>query len=184
MAVARALEAIVAMLIKDAVTKHCITDVSSSDASKADWVILGKPTTERTDPIVISIHMQHPLGMNIGKEKASSSRPTQMDPWQVLPETQGGMSSRVQVGAVQIDIREGIPYDEAIYINAAVARRVKQAIDNDVSLAGPIVDDFGDLMSWILTFEAAGYVAGGGDVSIHARWVNFKMLVHSSNVRS
>ena len=184
MAIPETIEAKVALLLLDAVTDHCVNDVSSSDASRADWVILGKPTSERSDPIVISIHMQHPLGMNIGKEKASASRPTQMDPWQVLPETQGGMMSRVQVGAVQIDIREDVPFSEAIHINAAVARRVKQAIDNDISLAGPITDDFGDLMSWIQTFEAAGYVAGGGDVSIHARWVNFKMLVHSSNVRS
>lgn len=178
------IEAVLAHKLKDVITKHCITNVSANDISKADYVILGKPGPELRDSIVVSIHIQHPLhSTRVEKERPNEDNEIGY-PWRVPAETVGGMNTKSQVGAVQLNIRQDLDYDDAIYVNSAVTERVRQAIDRDAELGGLLTDDFGGGVSKIQTYDAPGFTGGGGDVSIYTRWIGFKYLLHTPNTRS
>ena len=168
----------------DAITRACRTDVSEDDESRADHVILGKPTTELRDAIVVSIHTEHPLGPVSDKDFTAMGTPRGEDerPYKWPSETTGGMRTKEVIGAVQINIREKVPYDTAKAINSAVANRIEIAINQDAVLRS-FSDEFGNFCSQIDTFRASGYQSGGGNVSINIRWIDWRAFVHSTNCR-
>lgn len=184
MAVPQSIESLLGDKLKSVLTERCITDVSDDDESKANHVILGKPTTELRDNIVISIHTEHPLGPIADKDHIVMGTPRSDEerPFKWPAETTGGMRSKVVIGAVQVNIREKLPYETAKAINGAVASRIEAAINQDGELDA-FHDDFGNFMSRIETFEASGYQAGGGNVSINIRWIDWRAFVHSTNCR-
>lgn len=185
MTVPVSVESILGDKLKDVLTRWCITDVPSDDESRANHVILGKPTTQLRDNVVISIHTEHPLGPTLDKDHSvtgGTTRGNEERPYKWPAETTGGMRNKVVVGAIQVNIREGFPYDIAKAINGAVAARVEAAINQDSQLDA-FSDDFGNFMSRIETFQASGYQAGGGNVSINIKWIDWRAFVHSTNCR-
>ncbi len=178
------IESILAHKLQEVLTEHCITDVPGSDPSRANHVLLGKPTSERRDEIVISIHMQHPLGPNADKDELVSGRPrTTADRPNYFPaETLGGTEVRRILGAIQINIRQKLPYSEAVDIIASVIERVRAAINRDKSLV-PARDDWGNNLFKLETFQAYGHASGGGNVSINTRWIDWRAYISSTNCR-
>jgi hypothetical protein len=169
----RGIEALLAQALLAELTRQCITNVAADDESRANHVILGKPTTELRDSIVVSIHMQHPLGpgadtdgIEVGTPRQLNERPDRFPIefcsiiWKIL-------------GAVQINVRERQPYEDAIEIIASIYERIRQAIDRGAGLT-PLTDDWGNTLFQLRSFQAAGYASGGGDISINVRWVSFR----------
>jgi hypothetical protein len=165
------IESVLAEKLLEVLTKHCITDVT--DDSEADHVILGKPTEELRESIVISIHMQHPLGPSADTDAIMVGTPRQVNERPDRYPAEFGSIIWKIIGAVQINVRQRESYDEAIKIISTIYERVKYAIDNDPDLAS-LSDDWGNTMFRLRTFQAAGYASGGGDISINIRWVSFR----------
>lgn len=184
MAVPQSIESELGSRLKEVLTRWCITDISADDESRANHVILGKPTTQLRDNVVISIHTEHPLGPVSDKDHIVMGTPRSDDerPFKWPAETTGGMRSKVVIGAIQINIREKLSYETAKAINGAVAARIEAAINRDSELDA-FADDFGNFMSRVETFQASGYQAGGGNVSINIRWIDWRAFVHSTNCR-
>jgi len=103
-------------------------------------------------------------------------------PYQWPSETWGGMRTEAIVGAVQINYRDKVPYEEGIQIIGAVNSRIKQAINRDSRLAH-LVDDMGNFMSGIQTFRGEGYSSGAKDITIDLRWVSFRAWIHTRHQR-
>lgn len=186
MAVPLSAEAEIARRMKEALVRWCITDAEAADQSRANHVIIGKPTNELADEIVISVHTQHPLGPQADKDGVVMGPPREQDerPWRFPQETDGGMRSEKIVGAVQVNIREDLPADDAIKVSSMVVERVKAALNRDYRLRAFLIEEpIKTFVSRIESFESRGYAAGGGDVSIYIRWVGWRALVHYTNVR-
>jgi len=165
-------------------TKWLITNVDEDDDSRANRVILGKPTDELRYNVVVSIHLDHPLGpaQDTDFNAMGTPRSTEERPYKWPTETTGGMHTRQIIGAIQINIRETLPYEAAKAINGAVATRIELAIRRDNELRS-FHDDFGQFVSIIDTFRGYGYQAGGGNTSIHIRWIDWRAVIHSENCR-
>jgi hypothetical protein len=181
----KTIEAMLAETIKDAVEKKCVTEIPDDDDSRADHVIIGKPTRELRDEMVISIHMRHPFGPRMDKDTAVHGLPRSSDsgPWVFPAETMGGMRVERIIGCVQIRLRKRQNAEEASWLFEPVKERIRQAINCDASLSS-LSDDFGNTMFWIETFRATGYDSGGGEVSLTNQWVDFRAFVSSTNCRS
>ena len=65
----KGVEALLGALLLTVLEEALITDVDSGDDSRADVVVLGKPTTERREEKVVSIWMHHPLGLGRDKDE-------------------------------------------------------------------------------------------------------------------
>ena len=184
MTVPQAMEHLLAETLLTVHIDWLVTEVSTHDQSRANQVILGKPTSELRSPIVVSIHTQHPLGPPEDVDKNISGGPrTQAErPWRFPAESTGGASVEAIYGATQVRIRENMQHIEALKIKSVVVKRIRQAINKDTRLR-TLEDDFGDTMFWIETFEHPGYAAGGGDVSIFIEWVSWRAFVCSSTAR-
>lgn len=182
--VPQSIEAVLSSTLLAAVKEYCQTNVSDTDESKADHVILGKPGSELSDKVVVSVHMQHPFGPVMDKDtnQTGLSGGLSMDPYAFPAETIGGMRVDKIIGCVQINIREDMPPDEAAWINGAVKERVRVAINEHPSLHD-LADDFGNHLWKIETFRAVGYDSGGSDVSVHFRWIDFRAYVSYTNIR-
>lgn len=180
----RGIEAVLAQKLYTVLTQWCITDVAADDPSRADAVVLGKPTRELRDEIVISIHMQHPLGPAADKDELVSGTPKQPDerPWNWPKEFGGGRVEKV-VGAIQANIRQKLPYAEAVEIIASVVERIKAAINRDKDLAS-LDDDWGNTLLVIETFQASGHAGGGGGVSINLRWIDWRAFIARRDCRT
>lgn len=174
----RGIEAVIAQTLLAVLTKWCITDVPTTDESRANSVILGKPTQELRDAIVVSIHMQHPLGLGADKDAIVSGPPkAQSDrSWTWPAEIGAGRTEKI-IGVVQLNIRERQPYGEAVETIASVVERVKAAINRDPALRA-LSDDFGNTVMQIETFQAEGYAGGGGQVSTNFRWIDWRAFVY------
>jgi len=184
MTVPQAIEHLIAETLMEVHMDWLVNEVSTHDKSRANSVILGKPTSELRSPIVVSIHTQHPLGPPEDVDKNISGGPrTQSErPWRFPAESTGGATVSAIFGATQVRIREDMSHSEALRIKAAVVTRIKQAINKDTRLR-VLEDDFGNTMFWIETFEHPGYAAGGGDVSIFIEWVSWRAFICSSTAR-
>lgn len=176
------IESVLAHTLHDVLTDWCIKRVPTNDPSRADHVLLGKPTSERQDEIVVSIHMQHPLGPGADKDRDVSGKPTtQDDRPNFFP---AGFNERwwKLVGTVQINVRQDMSYEETVDIVAAVVERVRAAINRDVRFQR-LKDDWDNALYDIETFQAYGHASGGGDVSINLRWVDWRATVLSQKKR-
>lgn len=185
MATPKAIESLIADTLKIVLTDWCITNTDTDDETRADVVMIGKPTRELRNNIVISIHTSHPLGptrdndrLVEGPPRAQSERPLYFE-----RETTGGARVEMLFGAVQIRIRKNQEHQEALNVIAVSETRVKQGINMDSRLR-VLHDDFDSTMVWIETFEQPGYAAGGGDTSIFIRWIGWRAVVVSSNIRA
>ena len=178
----QSLEAMLAEKLQTALTTHLITNVDLNDQSIADYVIIGKPTAELKSRIVVSIHTQHPFGPTTDKDTSISGLSSGGRPFYFPKETFGGMETEEMIGCVQINIREKMPAEEAVWINSIVTHRVKKAINEDSELDA-FSDGLGNSMSMIETFRAVGYASGGDKVSVYFRWVDWRAIVHRSNCR-
>jgi len=178
------IEAVVAKALMKALTKSCITEVPAEDMSRANHVIIGKPTNERADEIVIAIMMEHPFGPKFDRAPllTMSQADPQTRPMRFPGETLGGMDVSMEIGTVWISIREKMPYEEAIEVISSVRERVKATINRDSSLV-PLQDDYGNFLYRLETFQAEGYETGGRQVSINHRWVDFRFFVAVTNCR-
>lgn len=179
-----ALEAKLAHVLKDVIGDHCINYVAPDDTSKANHVIIGKPTRELRDEIVVSVHMDHPLGPIMDRDDRVSGLRGGLSnrPYVIPNETIGGMTVDEIIGGVQIRARRRETSEDATFIIKPVHVRIKRAINRDKRLR-LIQDDLGNTMFTIHTFRAVGYESGGGDVTINTRWVNFRALACYSNCR-
>ena len=177
------IEAVLAKALHAAVTKWCITNVPVKDESRANWVVLGKPTRELRDNIVISIHMQHPLGPNADTDNIVSGKPTTSGerPWD-FPKELGGGRMEKYLGCVEINIREREAYEDAVNVISSLYERVKAAINRDPSLV-PLEDDWGNTLMVLETWQAYGHESGGGSVSISRRWVDWRAFVYRVDCR-
>ena len=180
----RTIEAMLAHTMAEVLTDWCIERVAPDDDSVVKSVIIGKPTSELGNPPVISIHTQHPLGppkdtdhIAMGAPRGPEERPYK---WPV--ETTGGMRTDLMIGTVQINIREQSKAADAAWIIGAIASRVRKAINQDPRLA-TLVDDMGDYMSRVETFQHSGHTGGGSSTTTHIRWVDFRATIHSTNCR-
>lgn len=178
------IESILAKQLETVLTEWCITNVATTDPSRADHVVLGKPTRELRDAIVVSIYMQHPLGINADKDAYVSGKPTTQKerPWDWVKELGGGKVEKY-VGTIEIAIRERESYRDAVDTTASLYERVKAAINRDSSLV-PLEDDWGNTLMWIETFQAYGHESGGGTVSISRRWVDWRAFVYRRDCRT
>jgi len=177
------IEPLLATTMQTVLTEWCITDVPEDDASRANAVIIGKPTDELRQDIVVSIHTQHPFGpirdrdtRVDGVEGGGLSR----SPHRFPQETLGGMRTEEIIGCVQVNIRLRKESEDATWLIGPVIERVKQGIDRDKRLIG-LEDDLGNYLSIIETFRADGYAGGGGKVTTNFRWVDFRAYVHRTN---
>ena len=179
----RGIEAVLAQELYKVLTKWCITDVAANDPSRADAVVLGKPTRELRDEIVISIHMQHPLGPSADRDEIVSGTPRQREerPW-IWPKEFGGGKVEKMVGAIQVNIRQKLAYDEAVEIISSVVERVKAALNTDRDLV-PLSDDWGNTLQVLETFQASGHAGGGGEVSINLRWIDWRAFISRRDCR-
>jgi len=173
------LEAMIADGLEGACTEYCITNVDDDDPSMSDHVILGKPTEELADEIVVSIHMQHPFGPTMDKDSAITGK-TGVTGFHFPDETIGGGRVDQIMGAVQVNIRQDLEYADAMWISAVVVERVKQAINLHPDVRS-LTDSYGNVMFKLQTFRAIGYASGGGDVSVYFRWVDFVAYVSYTN---
>lgn len=178
------IEAVLAAKLKTVLLKWCITDVATTDPSRANHVVLGKPTRELRDSIVISIRMQHPLGPNADKDNIVSGKPTTTGerPWD-WPKELGGGRMEKYLGTVEINIRDREEYEDAINIIASLYERVKAAINRDPDLI-PLEDDWGNTLMVLETWQAYGHESGGGTVSISRRWVDWRAFVYRVDCRT
>ena len=178
------IEALLANILLEVITETCITNVADDDDSKADEVIIGKPTEELRKKNVLSIHTVHPLGTGKGTETITMGTPTRQSerPYKWPPETIGGMRTYQIIGAIQINLRQNVRADEAIALIAAIETRVKDAINRDERLRF-IKDSFGYVAHLVETFQGYGYASGGGKTSLHRRWVDWRATIHSPNWR-
>lgn len=174
----------IASTLKAVLEDWCITNVDVTDPSRANYVILGKPTRELSSAIVVSIYMTHPLALSKGGEWLVEGTPRRQPerPYQWPAETSGGMSTEMLVGAVQVNYREKETYEDAIPILSRVTNRIKQGINKDSRLAW-LRDDMGNFMSSIETFRAEGVASGGGNVTVDRHWVSWRAWVHSNKCR-
>jgi hypothetical protein len=179
------IEGEIADTMLEVLTYWCITNVDAEDPSRANHVILGKPTSQLSSAIVVSIHMLHPLSLSKGGEDLVEGTPrTQKErPYQFPPETWGGMRTELLVGAVQVNYREKEDYEGAIPIISRVTNRVKQGINQDSRLAY-LTDDMGNFMSEIETFTAEGVQSGGDNITVDRHWVSWRAWVHSTHART
>lgn len=175
-------EAMLADKLQTALTTHLITNVEYDDPSRADHVIIGKPTKELKDRIVISVHTQHPFGPTVDKDASISGLSSGNRPYYWPKETFGGMETEEIIGCVQINIRERMPPEEAVWVNSIITHRVKKAINEDPELEA-FSDGLGNSVSLIETFRAVGYASGGDKVSVYFRWVDWRAMLHRSNCR-
>ena len=182
--VPESMESLLADKLVEVITDWCINHVPIDDDSRADHVILGKPTDERRDEIVISIHMQHPLGPGQDQTFLAEGTPRNLmeRPYHWPSETWGGMRTEAIIGAVQVNYREKLTQSEGLRIVSAVNTRIKQAINQDIRLKS-LTDDMGNFMSSIQTFRGQGYSSGAKDITIDLRWVSFRAWVHTTNQR-
>jgi len=180
----RGIEAILAHTLHTVLTEWCIDDVSTDDPSRADHVVLGKPTRELRDSKVVSIRMQHPLGPAADKDEVVSGSPRGQDErGHYFPaETSGGMMVEKIIGCIEVRIREKLSYPDAVEVNASLIERIKRAINTDLRLA-LLKDDFGVTLFKLETFQATGHASGGGDVSINVRWVDWRAFTCRTNCR-
>lgn len=178
------IEALIAETIQAAVEARCITDVPEDDESRANHVIIGKPTRELRDELVISVHMQHPFGPRLDRDQniTGTTGVPGPRPWKFPAETIGGATFEEIIGCVQIRLRQRTSLEDAMWIFSAVKERVKQAINLDKSLK-TLTDGMGNTMFLIETFRAIGYDSGGAEVSLTTQWVDFRALVSRSNCR-
>jgi hypothetical protein len=167
--------------MKTALTEWCITDVGSDDPSKADYVIIGKPTEELSDEIVVSIHTHHPLGIGEDRDRDVTGTSTQTR-WQFPAETFGGVRIEEITGTVQIRAIKDLTYENAILLFAPLSQRVLDAINKDYLLTS-LTDSTGRTMFLIEAFRREGYESGGGEVSIDTQWVDWVAYVSSTNCR-
>lgn len=181
----RGIEAMLAEKLVDVLTDWCITQVDEDDPSRADHVVLGKPTRELRDENVISIHMQHPLGPQADRDEPVSGTPRGQDErGHYFPaETMGGMIVEKMIGCVQVNIRQRLAYTDAVEVNAAIVQRIKAAINRDKDLV-PMTDDFGATLFKLETFQASGHASGGGNVSINIRWIDWRAFIAITNCRN
>ncbi len=182
----RGIDSVVAHKLVEVFRDRCIESVPDDDDSKADHVVLGKPTVERRDEIVIAVMMEHPLGRSQSTDKVLSSWSHTSDeearPYTFPPESIGGMLVDVIIGTVWISIREMEDYEDSIDIISSVAERVRAAINRDSRLKR-LCDDFGNMLFKLETFRGQGHETGGKGVAINHRWVDFRGLVARSNRR-
>lgn len=179
-----ALESLMGHTIRDVLEDWCINNVDDDDLTKAAYALLGKPTKELRSRIVVSVHMQHPLGPDkdqdhnvMGPPRSEAERPLKFP-----GESIGGARWEMVFGAIQVRIREDLPHKDAMNTVAVVVDRIKSGINRDSRLRA-LRDDLNNVMVWIETFRHSGHAAGGGNVSIFIRWVDFRAVVVSSNVR-
>jgi hypothetical protein len=179
------IESLIADTLETVLTDWLINEVSTHDQSRANWVIIGKPTKELRDPITISIHTQHPLGPDKDTDKLVEGRPrsAQERPLQFFRETSGGARQEMMFGAIQVRIRENLPPKTALNLKGAVVDRIKKAINRDTRLK-TLTDDLGNTMFWIETFKHSGHASGGSDVSIFIEWIDWRAAVCSDNRRN
>lgn len=175
-------EAMIATTMREVLIDHCITRVSEDDKSKANVVIIGKPTEELSKNIVLSVFTVHPLGPKEDTETIMEGAPTKPNerPYKWPPETFGGMRTHKILGAVQINLRESVKAEEATYLIGALESRIRIAINKDRRLR-LFEDDFGNMVHLIEVYQASGYASGGGNISLHRRWIDWRGVVHSNN---
>lgn len=178
------IEGLLADELKEVLTDWCINYVSADDASRANHVIVGKPTKELRSAIVISIHMQHPLSRTKGGTDLVEGTPRNQSerPYHWPAETWGGMRTEMIVGAVQVNYREKETYEDAMNIIGPIVNRIKQGINQDARLT-TLSDDMGNFMSKIETFTAEGVSSGGDNITVDRRWVSWRAFVHSTHAR-
>jgi hypothetical protein len=170
--------------IKEVLLDWCMEYVPEDDPSRVNHVILGKPTRELKDEIVVSIYMNHPLGRSADKDEFASGPPTQEDerPYKWPMETCGGMTTEKVLGGVQINYRRKKGYEDAIKEIGPIIQRVKLGINTDARLKY-LEDSLGAFMSSIQAIRSEGYTSGGGDISLERQWVTFRAWVHHDNTR-
>jgi len=178
-------EAMLADKIRDAIEEWTITDIPQDDESRASTVIIGKPTTELKQDIVISVHMRHPLGPSRDRDQnvtGTARGGMTNSPWHWPRETIGGMRTTEVTGDIQIRLRKKVAADVAGWIISAVKERCVQAINKDWRL-NAFSDDFSNFVSIVEAYRNDGYDSGGGSTTIHIGWVDFRAYVHHTNVR-
>jgi len=180
----QSVEAMIAVAMRIVLIDHCITRVDGDDKSKASIVIIGKPTEELRKKIVLSVFTVHPLGPTEDTETIMEGTPTRPNerPYKWPPELIGGMRTYKMLGAVQINLRENVDSTEATSLIGALESRIKSAINNDIRLR-VFRDDFGYMLDTVEVYQASGYASGGGNTSLHRRWIDWRGAVHSSNRR-
>jgi len=178
------IENLIASTLKEVLTDWCINFVSDDDSSRANNVVLGKPTRELRNSIVVSVYMYHPLGFSKGGHYVAEGTPRAQRerPYKYPFETWGGMNTEEIIGAVQVNYREKEPYEDAIGIVAPIIGRIKKAINTDDRLEY-LEDDMGWSMSSITTFETQGVASGGKNITVDRRWISWRAFIHSSNCR-
>jgi hypothetical protein len=177
-------EVAIARRIRDVLEDWCVNNVAEDDPSRADHVIRGKPTSERSNEIVISVHTHHPLGLSKSSEGVVDGPPVQEDerPYKWPMMTTGGFTTSKAIGAVQINIRLRAERELAERIIGAVAERVKQGVNRDKRLAG-FKDEMGNFVSSVEAFETRGAGSGADNVSLDNRWITWRAWVHSRRAR-
>jgi hypothetical protein len=178
------MESLLADEMETVLTDWCINDPDEDDDTKANNVIIGKPTRELRNKIVVSIHTNHPLGVGSDKDRLVEGPPRSGDerPLYFERESTGGARVEMMFGAIQIRIRQDSNHKQALNFVAVNEDRIKKAINRDSRLR-VLEDDLGNTMVWLETYESPGYAAGGGDTSIFIRWIGWRAVIVSSNTR-
>jgi len=163
--------------------KACQTDIPEGRIDRANHVVIGKPDEELADEVVVSVHNQNPFGKSEDADVNVTGLipgPYSGGPYEFPAETIGGMRVDKLIGTVQINIREDVPFEEAMWISGAIKQRVSDVINKWPAFCG-LADDMGNYLWRIETYRAYGYDSGGGDVSIHFRWVGFRAYIAYRN---
>ncbi|MHC4542922.1 MAG: hypothetical protein ACYSYL_00145 [Planctomycetota bacterium] len=179
------IESLLGDTLHEIITDWCITNVSTEDLSRADHVVLGKPTSELRDNIVVSVHTQHPLGPEKDTDQRVEGKPRTWEerPWQFPRESHGGARFQMMYGAIQIRMRERNRHRVALAHKSVVAHRIRRAIERDTRLR-VLEDDLGNTMLMIETFRHSGHAAGGGNVTVFIEWIDWRALIVSDNRRN
>lgn len=181
----QSIESLIANTLEEVLADWCVNEVSTHDQSRASHIVLGKPTKELRDAIVVSIHTQHPLGPDNDSDRLVEGQPRSADerPLQFQRESAGGARVEMMFGTVQVRIRENLEHRLALNLKGAVSDRIRKAINRDERLRA-LTDDLGNTMFWIETFKHSGHASGGANVSIFIEWVDWRAAICSDNRRN
>lgn len=177
------IDALIVTTLRELCVKYCQTDIAEKNVARADHVIIGKPGAELSDRIVVSIQGQSPFGKAEDADVNVTGLipgPYSGGPYMFPTETIGGMCTDKLIGTVQVNIREDIPIEEATWIHGALKHRIRQAI-NDWDEWKGLADEMGNYLLKIETYRSFGYDSGGGDVSVHFRWIGYRAYVNYRN---
>ncbi len=174
MSVERSYKAELAWRIRDALEIELMDEIDEDDPARVSVVVVGKYTDELRG-IVLSVHLDHPLGFSSGKHDAvaeGTPRTYHDRPWDLPSESIGGSMWDRAYSTVQLrSLLSKSPQDAAEIIDMAITRIA--VVINSYEGLTPFVDPYGYTVFALRTAQRFGYASGGGNTAVDSHWCDY-----------